>query len=1148
MAVPADDSHVLRTSLELNILAGTSCPTDCGENADVSSLCGHLSRGDYGQVLKTAAARTILGTERVVMATEPYPEFLRRQVQEYLSNAEGGEHGDTPVDRELCVLQTGVACLQLFVQSNWTGPPVDGDQTDILPQAYRQDQKDLLEPVCQSLTCDGESAYPLCSNLLYFLAARTLLMDSYHLMTHCQTAGWWGLRCVWVHQQLMEESRLPSLQQLALKYIQDVTEREEVLFSDSCRWLQVLYQLESGYTCLHYYQYTAAQEHFSSAAKLARLQVELTAAQEHFSSAAKLARLQVELTAVQEHFSSAAKLARLQVELTAAQEQFSSAAKLARLQVELTAAQEHFSSAAKLARLQVELTVDQPPAVVIALCGPRATETEMGAAICDHGHADGAMGKRTRFQQGEKAQLVLQVHREGGCQLEQPDKGVALTPKDVALDDDTLLNQMKLTDPDQLEVIDISSVEQALVLGLCINRKRNCPKDKLTEEEYLLDQPRDWSVQTAALLLRCRGEKTSSRKVERSMMQLQSLVDQYKSLTPPAQVRLGLVYSVALPPRWIMERELAQLLVSLGALSKVAINRNPPPQRELAQLLRELAQLLVSLGALSSALDILLRLHMYQKAEQLIQDQLAVQETPTLYCLLGDVRGEKQHYEKAWELSNHRSARAQRSLGWANFKEEKFSEAISCFEKSVEINGLQNAVWFALGCAGMSAQRYDVSARGFSRCVLIDYDNFEAWNNLATSYIRLNQKQKAFRALKESLRCNFEHWKIWENYLLVCTDLGEFEELVTGYHRMLDLKDKHADVQVLQVLVDAVSQDLQDNSGRPASRLRGKAVELFGRLTSKVTNNAQIWRLYARLHGDGQSEDAQENEKALQCLQKAHRCSTQSSGWDREPASAGHVMDQALLLAQAAMTVSKRKTNSTEAIQSLSAAKMVLRQVGTKVRQVHTDAMTGQVPEDLAGRLAEVDQTLATIQGEEVKETESFEYLGSVVDRQGGTDRDVSARMGKARAAFIMLRKVWASRGIRRATKLRIFNSNVKSVLLYGSETWRTTRATQHRLQIFINTCLRRIFKIRWWDRLSNQELWDRAGQNPIGEQILKRKWSWIGHTLRKANSSITLQALTWNPQGKRKRGRPKNSWRRDTEEMRSISTSWQDLKKKAQR
>jgi hypothetical protein len=41
------------------------------------------------------------------------------------------------------------------------------------------------------------------------------------------------------------------------------------------------------------------------------------------------------------------------------------------------------------------------------------------------------------------------------------------------------------------------------------------------------------------------------------------------------------------------------------------------------------------------------------------------------------------------------------------------------------------------------------------------------------------------------------------------------------------------------------------------------------------------------------------------------------------------------------------------------------------------------------------------------------------------------------------------------------------------------------------------------------------------------RRWKWIGHTLRKATNNITKQALEWNPQGKRKRRRPKNSWRR---------------------
>ena len=73
--------------------------------------------------------------------------------------------------------------------------------------------------------------------------------------------------------------------------------------------------------------------------------------------------------------------------------------------------------------------------------------------------------------------------------------------------------------------------------------------------------------------------------------------------------------------------------------------------------------------------------------------------------------------------------------------------------------------------------------------------------------------------------------------------------------------------------------------------------------------------------------------------------------------------------------------------------------------------------------------TPVTISGDPIKEVDSFVYLGSVVDPQGGTDRDVVARIGKARAAFIMLKNIWASKKIQTRTKLQIFNSNVKSVI-----------------------------------------------------------------------------------------------------------------------
>ena len=72
--------------------------------------------------------------------------------------------------------------------------------------------------------------------------------------------------------------------------------------------------------------------------------------------------------------------------------------------------------------------------------------------------------------------------------------------------------------------------------------------------------------------------------------------------------------------------------------------------------------------------------------------------------------------------------------------------------------------------------------------------------------------------------------------------------------------------------------------------------------------------------------------------------------------------------------------------------------------------------------------------------------------------------------------------------------------------------------------------------------------QEPVAKQILWRKWGWIGHTLRKPASSTTRQALTWNPQGKRKRGRPRNSWRRDTEaELRQQGTNWSGMTRAAE-
>lgn len=66
-----------------------------------------------------------------------------------------------------------------------------------------------------------------------------------------------------------------------------------------------------------------------------------------------------------------------------------------------------------------------------------------------------------------------------------------------------------------------------------------------------------------------------------------------------------------------------------------------------------------------------------------------------------------------------------------------------------------------------------------------------------------------------------------------------------------------------------------------------------------------------------------------------------------------------------------------------------------------------------------------------------------------------------------------------------------------------------------LNTCLRCIFNNRWPEKIWNEDLWEQAGQELVVKQILRRKWDWIGHTLRKPASSTTCQALTWTRRGR---------------------------------
>ena len=167
------------------------------------------------------------------------------------------------------------------------------------------------------------------------------------------------------------------------------------------------------------------------------------------------------------------------------------------------------------------------------------------------------------------------------------------------------------------------------------------------------------------------------------------------------------------------------------------------------------------------------------------------------------------------------------------------------------------------------------------------------------------------------------------------------------------------------------------------------------------------------------------------------------------------------------------------------------------------------------------------VNGEELETVSKFVYLGGTVTQEGGSDEDIKSRLGKARAAFSKLRNIWKSSQLKLRTKLRIFKSNVVAVLLYGCETWRMTNLDATKLHVFLHKSLRRIMKIYWPMKTSNEEIRNRANISTISEQIFRWRWKFIGHILRMDPSKHPKTTLTWAPEGRWSRGRPKETWRR---------------------
>ncbi|XP_056009407.1 uncharacterized protein LOC130051481 [Ostrea edulis] len=187
------------------------------------------------------------------------------------------------------------------------------------------------------------------------------------------------------------------------------------------------------------------------------------------------------------------------------------------------------------------------------------------------------------------------------------------------------------------------------------------------------------------------------------------------------------------------------------------------------------------------------------------------------------------------------------------------------------------------------------------------------------------------------------------------------------------------------------------------------------------------------------------------------------------------------------------------------------------------------------------------IQDHDIEEIDNFTYLGAIISKDNGTSKDITSRISKARSAFCQLRPLWRSGKVSLKTKVKIYSSNIKSILLYGAECWKLVQSDPKKLSSFHNTCLRRICKIYWPKKISNKDLWSKTSQKSIQLEIKQRRWRWLGHAMRMNKACPANVALRWTPKRKRKRGRPKETWRRMIDgELKEMGLTWKEAEKKA--
>ena len=154
-----------------------------------------------------------------------------------------------------------------------------------------------------------------------------------------------------------------------------------------------------------------------------------------------------------------------------------------------------------------------------------------------------------------------------------------------------------------------------------------------------------------------------------------------------------------------------------------------------------------------------------------------------------------------------------------------------------------------------------------------------------------------------------------------------------------------------------------------------------------------------------------------------------------------------------------------------------------------------------------------------------FIFRGSKITADGDCSHEIKRHLLLGRKVMTNLDSIFKSRDITLPTKVRLVKAMVFPVVMYGCESWTVKKAECQRIDAFELWCWRRLLRVPWTARRSNQPILKEISPECLLEGLmLKLKLQYFGHLMRRTDSLEKLLMLG-KIEGGRRRGRQRMRW-----------------------